>query len=73
MHFLSSCRVQISEGYAAELERHVLPLEAEVLEEIHTLAYSKALVRFDKEKFGTESGANAGSLRWSNDLFLSQQ
>lgn len=55
--------MQISEDYKADLEGHDLPLEAETLQTIHSNAFSAALLRFDREKFGSEAVASAGSLR----------
>jgi len=66
---LSEPHVQISEEYAAELEQQQLPVEMDALAQKHEGAHQSALQRFDRDKFGTESGASAGTLRYSIHAF----
>ena len=61
----SSDSLQLSEKYTATLESHPLPMEMADLEAHHANISSQALQSFDKEKFGTESGASSGSLRYA--------
>jgi hypothetical protein len=61
----TSCiALQLSEEYAGALEEQQLPVEMAALHEKHEAALHSALQRFDRDKFGTESGASAGTLRW---------
>ena len=55
--------LQLTEQYAAELERQVLPVELEDLEGVHQTAMEQAVLRFGAEKFGTEASESTGSLR----------
>ena len=45
------------------MESQILPVEIATLEEQHKRALEEALRRFDREKFGTETGASVGKLR----------
>jgi len=62
-HFNKDLIQKISEEYAAELEQQQLPVEMDALAQKHEGAHQSALQRFDRDKFGTESGASAGTLR----------
>ena len=61
---LMCCPLQLGEDYTAKMESQVLPVEIVMLESQHKVASEEALRRFDREKFGTETGASAGKLRW---------
>ena len=45
------------------MESQALPVEVAMLEDQHKSASEEALRRFDREKFGTETGASVGILR----------
>ena len=45
------------------MEAQRLPLEESALEELHQRVSAEALQRFDKDKFGSETGASVGKLR----------
>ena len=45
------------------MERQKLPMEVPALEGYHEKAAAESLIAFDRERFGTESGAGVGKLR----------
>ena len=55
--------MQLAEQYTATMEAQILPVEIVMLEDQHRVASEEALRRFDREKFGTETGASSGMLR----------
>lgn len=57
------CLAQVSEQYTSEMVGRRLPMEVADLEEQHATVAAAALQRFDREKFGSETGASVGKLR----------